>query len=424
MHIAINKICLRAALRFATFPHNHPLYPYIRRAAKTCPKKFPSPLHHTMDTFNVDPDTTKTILPIRQTTKWQPGIESHIASSLGRAMAEEALDHAYIKIFSDGSGIEGMIGAAAVLYRLTNGNQITKRVLRYCLGPETKHTVYKGEVVGEILAQHLLLNEPRSFGCHASMYINNQASIMATQLIHPAPGHHLLDILHDKVARTKKKHHNIRITAHWIPSHKEVERNKEADRQAKKAAKGDTDSPLHRLPAELRATLPDSKSAIQQVMTKMLKAEAAITLQTSPQWRKLRHVDPSMPSNRFRKLADHLPRKHATLLMQLLPVTPPLTSIFSPLAPLTPLFAQRAKMLTKPRITSSSRAPPMNATAATCFTNSIEAHALSPHSSRIPKPSGSFSSTSPKQEDLRPPGATWQFQTSLPPPQRAETEQI
>ena len=263
MHIAINKICLRAALRFATLPHNHPLYPYIRRAAKTCPKKFPSPLHHTMDAFNVDPDTTKTILPVRQTAKWQPGIETHIASSLGRAMAEEALDHAFIKIFSDGSGIEGMIGAAAVLYRLTNGNQITKRVLRYCLGPETKHTVYEGEVVGEILAQHLLLNETRGFGRHASMYIDNQASIMATQLIYPAPGHHLLDILHDKVACTKKKHRNIRITAHWIPSHKEVEGNEEADRQAKRAAKGDADSPLHRLPDKLHTSLPNSKSTIQ-----------------------------------------------------------------------------------------------------------------------------------------------------------------
>ena len=229
MHITINKICLRAALHFATLPHNHPLYPYIHHAAKTCPKKFPSLLHHTMDAFSVDPDTTKTILPIRQTAKWQPGIETHIASSLGRAMAEEALDPAFIKIFSDGSGIECMIGAATVFYCLTNGNQITKQVLRYCLGPETKHTVYEGEAVGEILAQHLLLNETRGFGWHASMYIDNQASIMATQLIYPAPSHHL-DILHNKVALTKKKHHNIRIMAHWIPSHKKVEGNEEADR--------------------------------------------------------------------------------------------------------------------------------------------------------------------------------------------------
>ena len=129
------------------------------------------------------------------------------------------------------------------------------------------------------------------------MYIDNQASIISTQSIYPAPGHHLLDILHDEVARMKKKPRNIRITAHWIPSHKEVEGNEEADRQAKRAAKGDTDSPLHRLPAKLRTALPNSKSAIQQAMTKTLKTEAATTLQNSPQWRKLCHVDLSMPSS-------------------------------------------------------------------------------------------------------------------------------
>jgi ribonuclease HI len=317
MHIAINKICLRAALRFATLPRNHPLYPYIRRAAKVCPKKLPSPLHHTINTFNIDPDTTETILPVRQTPKWQPSIKSHIAPSLGRAMADEVLDPALIRIYSDGSGIEGMIGAAAVLYRHTNGNQTVKHVLRYCLGPETKHTVYEGEVVGEILAQHLLHSEIRGFGRHVSMYIDNQASIMATQSIKPTPGHYLLDILHDKASRSKKKHRNIQITARWIPSHKDVKGNEEADRQAKRAAKGDANSSRHRLPIELHSALPHSKSAIQQAMIKILKAEAATTLQKSTQWRKLRHVDPTMPSNRFRKLVDHLPRKHATLLMQL-----------------------------------------------------------------------------------------------------------
>ena len=64
MHIAINKICLRAALCFTTLPRNHPLHPYICRAVKICPKKFPSPFHHTMDAFKIDPDTTETILPV------------------------------------------------------------------------------------------------------------------------------------------------------------------------------------------------------------------------------------------------------------------------------------------------------------------------------------------------------------------------
>jgi hypothetical protein len=317
MHLAINRICLRAALRYATLPRNHPLFPYIRRAIKVCPKKLPSPLHHTIDTFNINPDTTETILPIRQSPKWQPGIKTHIAPSLGRAMADEALDPAFMRLYSDGSGIDGMIGSAAVLYRHTDGNQTVKKVLRFCLGPDTKHTVYEGEIVGGVLAQHLLHNELTGFGRRVSMYIDNQASIMATQSINPTPGHYLLDILHEKVTRSKKKHRNIEIVARWIPSHKDVEGNEEADRQAKRAAKGDANSPSHRLPPELRSPLPHSKSAIQQVMLKDLKAQATNYLRESPQWRKLRHIDLSMPSNRFRKLVDYLPRKHANLLMQL-----------------------------------------------------------------------------------------------------------
>jgi hypothetical protein len=138
-------------------------------------------------------------------------------------MADEVLNPTLIRIYSDGSGIEGMIGATAVLYQHTNGNQTVKHVLHYCLGSETKHTVYEGEVVGEILAQQLLHSEIRGFGRHVSMYIDNQASIMATQSIKPMSGHYLLDILHDKASRSKKKHRNIQITARWIPSHKDVE---------------------------------------------------------------------------------------------------------------------------------------------------------------------------------------------------------
>jgi hypothetical protein len=97
----------------------------------------------------------------------------------------------------------------------------------------------------------------------------------------------------------------------------EIEGNEEADRQAKKAAEGNTDSPTHRLPMVLRKRLPDSKSAIKQDLTKHLKIQAAATLHKSPQWAKLEGIDPSMPSARYREAVDWLPRKHAGLLIQL-----------------------------------------------------------------------------------------------------------
>jgi hypothetical protein len=69
-------------------------------------------------------------------------------------MANEVLDPTFIRIYPDSSGIENMIGAVAVQYHHINGNQTVKHVIHYCLGSETKHTVYEGKVTGEILTQH------------------------------------------------------------------------------------------------------------------------------------------------------------------------------------------------------------------------------------------------------------------------------
>jgi len=44
-------------------------------------------------------------------------------------------------------------------------------------------------------------------------------------------------------------------------------------------------------------TLPDSISAIKQATMKAIKTDATHVLRESPQWRKLRQVDPTMPSN-------------------------------------------------------------------------------------------------------------------------------
>jgi ribonuclease HI len=236
---------------------HHPLYPYIKHAARTCPKKFPSPLHRIMDTYEIHPNSTETIQPVRQTPKWNSAFKIRIAPSKEQAMEEETGDSAFIRIYSDGSGIEGNIGAAAVLYHRKDDIE-TKCTMRYCLGPETKHTVYEGEIARTIMAQELLHKQLSGFGHHVSMYIDNQASILATQTKARNPGHYLLDILHTKLTRNKRKFHNLGVTIRWIPSHLDIEGNEEVDRQAKRAAKGDADTPLNRLPQEFCNKLPDS----------------------------------------------------------------------------------------------------------------------------------------------------------------------
>lgn len=233
MHLAINKVCMRAALRISTLPATHPLAKYASRAARIVPKKHQLPLHKIFQAASIQPTNMETIKPIRHTSKWTPPNAIHIASSKQVSIEEERDDDADICVYSDGSGIDGHIGAAAVLYRWRN-NRTTKKVLRYCLGPDTKHTVFEGEVVGKILGQQLVYNE-LSVGSE-SMYVDNQASILATQSIKPTPGHYLVDIFHAHSRHTKKKHTNARITVRWIAAHNGVEGNKEVDKEAKKAA--------------------------------------------------------------------------------------------------------------------------------------------------------------------------------------------
>jgi hypothetical protein len=58
--------------------------------------------------------------------------------------ADNVADKADVKVFADGSGIDGNVGAAAVLYK--NGK--CTRSLRYQLGTLEEHTTYKAEAVG------------------------------------------------------------------------------------------------------------------------------------------------------------------------------------------------------------------------------------------------------------------------------------
>jgi hypothetical protein len=168
------------------------------------------------------------------------------------------------------------------------------------------HTVYEGEIVGQILVQELLHKQASSIG-RVSMYIDNEASICSAKLIKPTPSHYLTDLFHKKVIHTKKKHCNANITLHWIPRHLDILGNEEANRQAKKEAKGDANSPLHRLPKELRKMLQDNKSAIKQGLTKRLCTCATALLCNSPQWPQLTLINPSMPSAHFRKIVKNLP---------------------------------------------------------------------------------------------------------------------
>ena len=58
----------------------------------------------------------KEITPVRMGPKWTPGFQVCIPASKECMVEEAAVAHEEVKVFSDGSCIEGKVGAVAVLF--------------------------------------------------------------------------------------------------------------------------------------------------------------------------------------------------------------------------------------------------------------------------------------------------------------------
>ena len=79
----------------------------------------------------------------------------HIVDSKEQEKEEDEADRSRVKVYMDGSGYEGQVGAAVVLYQ--DGEVRSRRRLR--LGSMRHHTVYEGEGAGMILGLELIREE-------------------------------------------------------------------------------------------------------------------------------------------------------------------------------------------------------------------------------------------------------------------------
>ena len=102
------------------------------------------------------------------------------------------------------------------------------------------------------------------------IYTDNRATITASTLTKPLPGHYILDAFHDTVSTIKKKHPCMPIQLKWVPAHKGIEGNKTAEQVAKKATTHGS-SHTSKLLKLLTKTLPHSKSAAKQAFHKKIK---------------------------------------------------------------------------------------------------------------------------------------------------------
>ena len=112
------KILFRATLRLCSLPAEHPLHPCIRSAARHKVKCHPSPLHHLVKFAGLNPKEIKTISPVRRSLGYNPVFKTMLPPSKEAALPLANLTNftVPVRVYSDGSGYEGGIGALALLY--------------------------------------------------------------------------------------------------------------------------------------------------------------------------------------------------------------------------------------------------------------------------------------------------------------------
>lgn len=113
--LLLQNTCHRAIIRLATHPDTHPLHKHIRRAAKRYVKRHRTALHRLTYSFNINPEDIEMLIPARRSPATSCPYKVKIAASREDAIQEQAELQDEIQIFCDGSGLNGKIGAAAVL---------------------------------------------------------------------------------------------------------------------------------------------------------------------------------------------------------------------------------------------------------------------------------------------------------------------
>jgi ribonuclease HI len=241
-----------------------------------------------------------------------------------------------IHVYSDGSGLEGGIGASALLYikdRLA-------KVLRCYLGTNREHTVYEAEGVGLVMGLHLLkgLNQqvthPTILGSnsqalikvldnqrsHAGQYILDNIHLFAEQL-HAKQDALIYHEDHSEVLGANRSWKGrakgvIDLQIHWVPGHCGFEPNEQADEDAKKALAGSS-SDARLLPSFLQKRLPLSISALRQNSITKLKKCWEHRWKSSTRESLLQSIDNSAPSKKFIHLTKLLDRRQSSILFQL-----------------------------------------------------------------------------------------------------------
>jgi ribonuclease HI len=321
MELLLKKICHRSMIRVYTLPPTNPVsYQAVKYFMKPA-KNHLTNIQKLTELFGVDPTVFEPVPAVSRPPDFQLPIDVLIAESKEEAIAQEAKDTASMKIFTDGSSQNGLVGAASVLYYTERGTIGNPNIILRCqLGPDTKYSVWEAEAAGIIMALWTIRSSNRISRLPISIYSDSQAVLKALIAQRAIPGFHMIEeitrLATSIISRADPPSRPHRIKLCWIAAHKDVKGNEKADEEAKKAASGKI-TPDEHLPHALRSPLPPSIGVTKHQFLLRLREEWAISWSRSPRKVRMEKFDEDFPFEKHRKSLEHLTRIQSSLIFQL-----------------------------------------------------------------------------------------------------------
>jgi ribonuclease HI len=301
----MEQTALEAAMRIRTTPMYADMAPSTEGAHKD-----QSPLDHLSAMlerkYNLQLDRLETRQPHIAPPWWTPPF-TRIAESADEAIEEhDSVELGTICIFTDGSGINGHVGAAAVAPFLRMNGVVTTRT-QY-MGTSSTSTVYAAELRGLALALQLLLDVQDRWAetKKGVIFSDNQAAIQAIRNPRAPSGQYILAEIVQALDELRSKGWEVQFR--WIPAHVGVPGNEAADRAAKKATERNPEAPE----AVARTLIATTKSAIRATM----KDEWSAAWETTKHGRELFNLG-VRPAKEVLSLHDNLHRAISSIITQM-----------------------------------------------------------------------------------------------------------
>jgi len=115
--LLVEKLLHRVATRIATLPKTHPLATHANKAARKYVKRHRAPLHELLHSNKIDPNEYEVIRPIRPSPKQSPRYSIQIPADRNLVPEKLMKFNQETKVYSNGSCIDGKVGAAAVMFK-------------------------------------------------------------------------------------------------------------------------------------------------------------------------------------------------------------------------------------------------------------------------------------------------------------------